>query len=707
MEPLARHRYRLHTLGALATLAAGTAWADTPAPDMSRWKCEQCPFVEGYEGNVEAGAIYPSGANFSFGRYTGIDANKVYADVDATGQYRDAQGTNASYDIEKLGLPYGYGDAEVGREGRYEFKFLYDWQPTRLFETGVTPYLGVGSGDLTLPGSWVPAASTAGMTALAATAAPLKLEYDRRTAALLGSYIFNPALALHLELRHQDKDGTGLIGGSFLTQAIQLPQPIDYVTNTVEADLLWSGRRANLRVAYTGSWFQDVTNSLTFANPYLPLVPGSTSGRLALPPDNNLQQIAAKGNVAFDWLATTLNYAISLGQLSQNAGFLPYSTLPNYSTTPSWSSLDGSVNLSHYSIAIAMRPLAKLNLRASATYDGRDDHTSPMTYGYVITDTFPGPNGVNPLYSEDWIRLDGSIDYAFTRWLRLGVGGRYLDTVYYPDPVVSHTYDTRSWGWATFTWSELSVTLKGGNATRKADEFNAAALPPGENPQIAAYNYAARDQVFYDLSGSWSIAPTLIWSLEGFYGNNTYPLSQLGLQSADERRIATTFTWTPRAGLSAYLTGGYQTLSAQQNGYTSSTTPPWVVTQGERYWNVGVGGQWAIGQRWNLALDYIYSPTYANTDTEVGGVAQPFPQNTTSLNSLRIDLRYTWTPAWQLHLLLLHEEYNSNDWALNNVGPSTIPDLLAFGLQPLSDNVNLVGLTFRYQFGAGSKPSTP
>ena len=42
---------------------------------------------------------------------------------------------------------------------------------------------------------------------------------------------------------------------------------------------------------------------------------------------------------------------------------------------------------------------------------------------------------------------------------------------------------------------------------------------------------------------------------------------------------------------------------------------------------------------------------------------------------------------------------NSNDWALDGVGPSTVPNLLALGVQPYRDSVNQLGLTVRYQFG--------
>jgi hypothetical protein len=53
----------------------------------------------------------------------------------------------------------------------------------------------------------------------------------------------------------------------------------------------------------------------------------------------------------------------------------------------------------------------------------------------------------------------------------------------------------------------------------------------------------------------------------------------------------------------------------------------------------------------------------------------------------------------QIHFRYMRETYNSNDWALNSVGPSTVPNLLAFGVLPYRDNVNLFGVTMRYQFG--------
>jgi hypothetical protein len=176
---------------------------------------------------------------------------------------------------------------------------------------------------------------------------------------------------------------------------VQLPLPVDYVTDSLETGVVWEGRRTSFRLTYTGSWFEDKSASLTFVDPYLPIVPGSVEGRIGMPPGNTLQQLAAAGHVQLPWWASTLTYTASLGTLRQNESFMPVSTVVG-TGMPSVDSLDGDVHLSHYALGLATRPLPKLSLRGNATYDGRDDKTSPLTIAYVVTDTFPGGTALTP-----------------------------------------------------------------------------------------------------------------------------------------------------------------------------------------------------------------------------------------------------------------------------------------------------------------------
>ena len=698
-RPLSPSRPLSLSVVAAAAFAAATAVAAEPVADTSNWKCEQCPFFTGYDAGAELGALVASGANASYGRYTGIDRGHGYVDAAAQGEWHGADGNYARYDLERLGLASRDGLIEIGRDGSYALKLDYDGQPTRLYDNTLTPYLGAGSGTLTLPTGWVTAGGTAGMSKLGADLAPLKLEYDRRTAALSGHYLAGSGWTFYGELSRQEKDGTGLIGASFLNSAIELPRPIDYVTNGVEAGVRWQGRLASLRIAYLGSWFQDNSSTLTFANPYAPVGPGGSEGRLALPPDNNLQQLFASGELRLPQWTTTATFNASVGRLRQDEAFLPLSSLPGSAVLPE-SSLGGDVRLSHYALGLSSRPVTKLYLRGTASYDGRDDGTPVLTVPYIVTDTVPGGTATSLRYGQDRTRAEGSADYALTRWLRIGIGGSFKGMHYAPGQPVSWTQDGQGFGRAVITpLADLTLTLKGGGATRKASGFDAAVLPDNENPLIAPFNFAPRDRRFGSLTGSWSISPTLSWSLEAFAANDDYRLSPLGLRSVHERRGATTLSWAPQERLSLYLDGGYQRLYSLQYGYTGALTPPWQVADRERFWNLGAGVHAVFAQRWDLTLDYVHAPSYGSNDTLAGGFAQAFPENASKLDSVRFDLRYRWSTALSLHLRYAYEKFDSSDWAFAGVGPATIANLLSVGRSPWAHDVNLVGLTVQYRFG--------
>ncbi len=698
MKPRIRFYLAWLGLGIPAALAFVTASADDPGADTGNWKCKLCPFPQGYTGDAEVGVLGATGANAAFGRYTGIDHGGAYAEAAGSGQYRNEEGDYANYDLERLGLASRKGQVEGGREGRYDLRLSYEGQPNFLYDTGATPFQANNT-SLALPAGWVAAGGTAGMSALAASLAPVRLESDRRTVALLARYFASPSWTVFGEFRHQEHDGTGLTGASFLTEAVQLPQAFDYVTNSFETGAAWAGRKASFRLSYLGSWFDDDNDSIMFANPYLPIVPGSTVGQLGVPPSNDLQQLAATGNAQLPW-STTLTFAASLGTLRQNTAFMPLSTLPGSSVPTAAGSLDGDVHLSHYALGLASRPLSKLSVRGNATYDGHDDKTPPLSIAYVVTDTFPGGTAITPRYSEDRVRLDGGADYSLAHWLKVGVGGKLDDIHYGPGQVVTWTQNAESWGRATITpAAPLTFTVKFGNGLRKASSFDAAALPPEENPLIRAYDYAPRDRVFSSLTGAWTVTSTLSWSVEGFLAKDDYRSSPMGLQSVHEQRGSTTLTWTPRESLSAYIDGGYQRLFNLQSGYDGFGLTPWLAADTERFWNLGVGGRWVPQERWTLSLDYLMAPSYDSNDTVASGLQGAFPQNWTKLDSTRFDVAYRWTSALEFRVRYTRETYNSNDWALNGVGPSTVSNLLALGAQPYRDNVNLFALTVRYQFG--------
>ena len=261
--------------------------------------------------------------------------------------------------------------------------------------------------------------------------------------------------------------------------------------------------------------------------------------------------------------------------------------------------------------------MPKLSVRGNATYDGHDDKTSPLTIAYVVTDTFPGGTAVTPRYSEDRVRLDGGADYALAHWLKIGVGGKLDDIHYGPGQVVTWTQNAESWGRATITpIAPLSFTLKIGNGLRKASSFDAAALPPEENPLIRAYDYAPRDRVFSSLTGAWTATSTLTWSVEGSIAKDDYRSSPLGLQAVHEAaRVDHAHLDTARYVERLYRRRIRAAVQSAERVYRDSTRRPGSPR------TPSASGTWAsadAGFRRSAgrsSLDYLMAPSYDNTDT--------------------------------------------------------------------------------------------
>jgi hypothetical protein len=46
-----------------------------------------------------------------------------------------------------------------------------------------------------------------------------------------------------------------------------------------------------------------------------------------------------------------------------------------------------------------------------------------------------------------------------------------------------------------------------------------------------------------------------------------------------------------------------------------------------------------------------------------------------------------------------YENFDSSDWALQGIGPATLPTVLGLGADPYNYSVNYVTLSARYSFG--------
>jgi hypothetical protein len=95
-------------------------------------------------------------------------------------------------------------------------------------------------------------------------------------------------------------------------------------------------------------------------------------------------------------------------------------------------------------------------------------------------------------------------------------------------------------------------------------------------------------------------------------------------------------------------------------------------------------------------VDYSYSRTTG--EVAIKNAVEGFPDLATRMNSARLYVHYTPRKNLTLRFSWWNESYRSEDWALDDVLPTTIDNVLAFGQQGPDYDVNVFALSGRFEF---------
>jgi len=682
---------------ALLTPAAAMAQVDT-----SEWKCEYCPFEDGYRAEYEAGAIYVTEDAARFGNGTGLDEKGTYADLGGEGRYLK-DGTEVTWYAEDLGLDSRVFEFGVGKPGKYGVDFGYRGIPYRLFDTTSTPFSGSGD-TLGLPAGWTTAGTTGGMTDLAASLMPHNIEKDREILEFGANYLPSSKVGLYADYSRQQRDGTSIMSGSFFGQAANLPRPVDDYTDRFDAGIRYANGPFNMTLAYYGSFYRNELESLTWDNPFTPL-PGADQGRLALEPDNDFQQFSFSGAFRATTWDSVFAFSAAIGRGEQNVDLLPYTINPTLPVLPTpVSSIDGQVDTSNYALTWTARPHRRATLRVAYRYDERDNKTPVNMWERVITDGFststPEPNIP---YSFERGRFNLSANYRLFDTLTISGGYDRTDLDRDFQEVASQTEDT---GWGKLRWRptpNLEATFKGGASSRDVDEYDTdVGLIFGQNPLMRKYNLAYRYRKFAEVGLSASLANTpLSIGMTYLYADDSYSRSELGMQEATEDRFTVDFSWAVGERSSIYVTAGSESIDAVQLGSEMFAGPVWEASHDDDFTHYGGGFRvMSMSDKLDLTFDY----TRGEGETEILFVgqtvaAEPLPDLESTMDSLRLALSYNVSERFSINAQARWERFEAQDWGLQDVAPDTIPSVLTMGASPYDYDVWAFGIGFTYRVG--------
>ena len=691
----------LFLLGAVGTLstAAGSALA---AVDTSQWKCESCPFEKpGTSGTVDLGVGLVSEDSAKFGDSTGLDRKGGFLVAGGAARYRGERGLYGSVAASDLGLDARSLAAEVGKEGLYSLRLGYAEIPHRLSDTATTPFLGAGGGVLTLPAGF-PAVDTAGMP-LASTLQPVGLGFKRSRFDAGVAWIAGDNWTHRVSLRHDVRDGTQRIAGSFFSTASHLVMPVDQVSDQFEFSTSYFSRRLQASLGYQVSLFRNGTDSLTWTNPFTPVAPGAVTGQLALAPDNQFHQIV--GSAGYDissWIRASGEFAV--GRMTQDAAYVaPTLNATLAATLPALpaQSLHGRVDTFNGSAKLTATPTDRLRVNASYAREVRDNRTSGQSYPAVSTDAFLGAvPRVNQPFSFKQDRFKLNADYRGPGSLKASVGADQDDTQRTLQEVVT-TRETTLWGRVGAQAREnLSLSLKLAHAQRSHSTYGVATwVDPPENPLLRKYNLAERRRDSAGLRADVAVGENVTIGLTVDVANDDYTQSTIGLLDGRSIDVGGDVSVAVSDQTQLHLFAQAERIRSRQAGSQAFGPADWWARSKDAVDLFGLGVKHtALKGKLEIGADLTFSRSHSDVTVDAGASGPLFPTATTALDSLKVHATYRLKENLSLTGSWWYENYDAQDWRLDGVQPATIWNLLAFGEQPPRYRVNVVAVALRYRF---------
>jgi MtrB/PioB family decaheme-associated outer membrane protein len=696
---------QLFLLGILSAQCAAVLAADNAtgtgraAVDTSKWQCSLCKFEDGVSGTLEAGAAHVSESSAKFGEYNGLHEEGAYAIVDGEVRYRGKGAAYSSVTARNLGLDTRSLDAEGGEQGKYKLLLNYRELPHFISDSAQTPFIGSGGASLTLPAGF-PAGST-GLMPLASTLRPVDLETKRQQLGAGASWTPTSAWAYGVNFRHEVRDGTKGTAGAFFLSAAQLVAPVDYVTDQLDASASYTGNRWQAKFAYFGSSFRNSNASLTWQNPFtVPAFPGAVTGELALPPDNQFHQISASlGYQLADRTRATAD--IALGRMLQNEAFLA-PTLNAALVAPALpqSSLDGEVSTLNASLKINSAVTDQLRLNGVYSHNDRDNRTPQATYPWVTTDVFLAVPRTNLPYSFTQDKLALRADYKASPRV-LASAGYDHDSQQRTFQEADTTRENTLSGKITARAADnVDLTFKLAHGERNNSGYQAvAAITPPENPLMRKFNMADRTRNSGELRADIAATESISIWLQVDASADDYANSTIGLTSGSELNLSGDVSMMLSEATGLHFFANRQEIKSKQAGSQAFAAADWWAESNDTINVLGIGAKHVVTKdKFDIGADYTVTRSKGAISVTSGTTDPGFPDLSTSRDSLKLYANYRIKENVTLRAGYWYERYDSENWMLSGVTPSTIPNVLTFGEQSPMYRVHVIAASLRYKF---------
>jgi MtrB/PioB family decaheme-associated outer membrane protein len=533
--------------------------------------------------------------------------------------------------------------AGFGRYGDFKANFHFDQLPRTFTDQARTLFQGAGSGNLALLPGLVPGNNSPAQIAAALQSAnPFELGFTRKKGGLDFDVTPGSEWRVHAGYSQDQKKGTRPFGGAASypgVPTVETIEPIDYKTHNVLAGMQWAGDALQMNLGYSGSFFRNGIDTLSWENPLTVGDPAVLKrGRMDLYPDNAFHNLKLDASAVLP-LRGRLSGGFSWSRMTQddllipptvNSGILPgfpAVNLTNWNTTDALSQKGAGARidtrLAH--ISASFSPLSDLSLQARLRRYEEDNQTcytafNPLTgqFGYLGTDG--AVNNIVPAFARVQIRsvpfeyrkdnYGAEADYRLLRRTNVVVGyereeitGQQREYSRTGEDRVRVALNNRDVPWATVKLSYERARRSGDNYAFDPNRlfYSDTALinAPATLAELRKYDVADRNQQIVNARVNFAVAKDMDLALSGRYRDDDYGAAY-GRLGERVRAFNLEWNWQPSPGASAYAYYGFE---RRRNRMALISDDPAGWGTGTAGWGTGNpnagGAAYPLSNRWD------------------------------------------------------------------------------------------------------------
>ncbi len=537
-----------------------------------------------FEGKY-IGVDAEGGGEAKFTEYRDLKENggfygKARLRYDTEGYFLNFKASDVGYDTQRYKL-------EGGMWGKFKYDLFYQEIPHHITFDARTFFLGAGRDTLvgapnTNVGSWN----------------TFDYSFERRQYGSGFQFDFIKPFFFNASFQREEREGikpTGVAGTSPGGIGIELPEPIDYVTNHLKLETGYARNPFFLSLNYFYSGFNNSNTTLNFRNPAT-----GAQDTFSLPPDNTYHKGSFKGSVKLPFRSRiSTNIGFSKGKSESSA----FPTLAGGRTD-----FRGEVKTFNYDILLTSNPVHFLDVKLFHKYYKRNNRSDEVVG--IVEEFLDYQN--SHYGTELGLRLPARLylsgGYQFVKTER-----EFIKAFQDPLLVLPHNKDHLYFAelrWSGLDWMDVRLGYE--RLNRKAKERT----PQAEAQPNKMYAYDAQDRDTLKASIDFFPWESLSFGLEYRHKKSDYD-GPFGLKQDKRDEIATNVAYT--LGKMAKLYGNvdfaWVTFHPDLVRTQAAIDFPWQAKQKDKTFGYGLGTEiYAIPKKLTFIFQHDYLRSNGNID---------------------------------------------------------------------------------------------